>query len=718
MVWGARLGFAALVGAVVAAWLWARPVPARWVGLFDSRVAREIDVRGGVRAEVEPVDQLAAVRAMAQPGEDVHAEGARVVVDQPGGTDAEALARRFAPPARLGLHAVSQDREFVHFAKPAGIPVDEETWYTEVDRSVPIVVAASRAELEGFVARLPAPPSGLSWGFEHERSRWKAMLLEDAFIDERHIANAELMWDPGTNRPEVRVTFDDAGREIFARESARRVGRKVAIVVDGQVTSSPVIQSAITGGKATITMGGSDPRKAQTEAAALVEALRARGKSTGVRLLSAAIVPPIATSSTLTTARLAAGAVAGLLALLLLIAARVLPIELAPRAPAGRPRPWARLAVTVAAVPVVYGLSLVWAPINVEALKDLLPSTTSRAELISFSVISIGLVPFITAFVLVELVAFLVPPWNRMRLADRAPLARAVSVLGVLLAMMQAYFIAVWMQHLGTAFGGTPVLDPGGVPRLLFILSLTTGSVTLMVLAHLVSRHGLGNGVLVVLGALLLTHVIHGDLPAATPDTLAAVLLLALAAAATAGILALRAGALRLPACGIIPLGATGAALTLLQMVALVAPSVGTRDPMLQQLLAPAAGMAGLGHIALVAGLAVPVTLLIAPARDALRPAVLLPSIAYVAGLAAIFVALQSFTHLPFGAASWALLVATVVDLAGEWRAGKTETVEVTHDLAAADAHAGAYLRGARPRTLLQVFGPFVPIEVRRPVDS
>lgn len=54
-------------------------------------------------------------------------------------------------------------------------------------------------------------------------------------------------------RPYVALNFDSEGAKIFGRVTSANVGRELAIVLDGELYSAPVIQDAITGGNAQIT---------------------------------------------------------------------------------------------------------------------------------------------------------------------------------------------------------------------------------------------------------------------------------------------------------------------------------------------------------------------------------------------------------------------------------------------------------------------------------
>src|SRR5690606_38139150 len=58
----------------------------------------------------------------------------------------------------------------------------------------------------------------------------------------------------------VALTFTDSGGSTFERITAENIKRRFAIILDDRVESAPVIQDRIAGGRATITMGASDPQ--------------------------------------------------------------------------------------------------------------------------------------------------------------------------------------------------------------------------------------------------------------------------------------------------------------------------------------------------------------------------------------------------------------------------------------------------------------------------
>lgn len=74
----------------------------------------------------------------------------------------------------------------------------------------------------------------------------------------RYLKNAQLQFSSGNGsaaagRPVVVLNFNDEGAKLFEKITRENVGRQLAIFLDGEVISSPVIQEAIPGGTATIT---------------------------------------------------------------------------------------------------------------------------------------------------------------------------------------------------------------------------------------------------------------------------------------------------------------------------------------------------------------------------------------------------------------------------------------------------------------------------------
>lgn len=108
-----------------------------------------------------------------------------------------------------------------------------------------------------------------------KRSFWRTYYLDKTVqLTGTSIQDAMPSYDPNTNRPIVLLDFNRFGSRVFGDLTAKIVGMKLATILDRKVKSAPQINSAIRGGRASITMGGSDPRRQEAERDELVNVLK------------------------------------------------------------------------------------------------------------------------------------------------------------------------------------------------------------------------------------------------------------------------------------------------------------------------------------------------------------------------------------------------------------------------------------------------------------
>jgi preprotein translocase subunit SecD len=124
----------------------------------------------------------------------------------------------------------------------------------------------------------------------------------------RFLKKATLEFNQTTYEPVVGLVFDDEGSKLFEDMTTNNVGKTIAIYLDGQVLSAPVVNQAISGGMATIT-GNFTP----TEAKTLVGRLNSGALPIPVELLSTQTIGP-----TLGQEAVQKGLYAGILAFLLI----------------------------------------------------------------------------------------------------------------------------------------------------------------------------------------------------------------------------------------------------------------------------------------------------------------------------------------------------------------------------------------------------------------
>lgn len=180
----------------------------------------------------------------------------------------------------------------------------------------------------------------------------------------RYLKNAQLQFASGNgtaaaSAPTVVINFNDEGTKLFAKLTGENVGRVLAIFLDGQPISTPVIQEAIPGGAATIT-GQFTP----TQARDLVNSLNFGALPVPISLISSNTVGP-----TLGGQAFHAGLLAGVIGFLLVALFMIL---------------WYRLAGVVASVALVIYVLLTLLVIKV------IPITLTASGIAGF-ILSIGL---------------------------------------------------------------------------------------------------------------------------------------------------------------------------------------------------------------------------------------------------------------------------------------------------------------------------------------
>lgn len=69
----------------------------------------------------------------------------------------------------------------------------------------------------------------------------------------RDLQKAAVVFDQTSGRPQVQIQFTPEGTKLFGQITRRNIGKPVAIVLDNQIISAPVVQTEIANGTAVIT---------------------------------------------------------------------------------------------------------------------------------------------------------------------------------------------------------------------------------------------------------------------------------------------------------------------------------------------------------------------------------------------------------------------------------------------------------------------------------
>ncbi len=131
-------------------------------------------------------------------------------------------------------------------------------------------------------------------------------------------------------------------------------------------------------------------------------------------------------------------------------------------------------------------------------------NTFSGGSLERMSLIALGVMPYITASIVVQMAGSLSPRLAALKKegeAGRKKLNQYTRYGTVGLTAIQGYFIALGLEGYGAQSGLQAVVDPGMLFRLTAVVSLIGGTMFLMWLGEQVTSRGIGNGVSLIIMA-------------------------------------------------------------------------------------------------------------------------------------------------------------------------------------------------------------------------
>ena len=137
----------------------------------------------------------------------------------------------------------------------------------------------------------------------------------------------------------------------------------------------------------------------------------------------------------------------------------------------------------------------------------------SGGGLSRISVFALGITPYVTASIIVQLLGAVVPSLTKLRQdgeVGEARIAQYTRYLTTALAAIQSVGY-VFLFHSTETPGATPVFERFDAPHVfLVVVSLTTGTVLLMWIGELISNRGMGNGTSLLIMAGILAGLPTG----------------------------------------------------------------------------------------------------------------------------------------------------------------------------------------------------------------
>jgi preprotein translocase subunit SecY len=133
----------------------------------------------------------------------------------------------------------------------------------------------------------------------------------------------------------------------------------------------------------------------------------------------------------------------------------------------------------------------------------------SGGALERLSIIALGIMPYISASIIMQLLSFIDPKLKQLRKegeAGRRKITQYTRYGTVILATFQAIGVSIALES--QQAGGTGVvMDPGFGFRLTAVTSLVTGTMFLMWLGEQITQRGIGNGISLIIFAGIVAEI-------------------------------------------------------------------------------------------------------------------------------------------------------------------------------------------------------------------
>ncbi|MGH7830563.1 MAG: preprotein translocase subunit SecY, partial [Candidatus Binatia bacterium] len=134
----------------------------------------------------------------------------------------------------------------------------------------------------------------------------------------------------------------------------------------------------------------------------------------------------------------------------------------------------------------------------------------SGGALEQFSIFTLGIMPYISVSIILQLLTMVFPYLERLSKegeAGRRKITQYTRYGTVVLALVQGLLISFGLEASQAAEGAPVVLEPGWRFRLMAAISLTAGTAFIMWLGEQITERGIGNGISLIIFAGIVTRI-------------------------------------------------------------------------------------------------------------------------------------------------------------------------------------------------------------------
>lgn len=134
----------------------------------------------------------------------------------------------------------------------------------------------------------------------------------------------------------------------------------------------------------------------------------------------------------------------------------------------------------------------------------------SGGALERFSIFALGIMPYISASIIFQLLTVVVPTLERLSKEGeqgRRKITQYTRYSTVGLALLQGLFISIGLEQIQAPGGSSVVFDPGWGFRLMTMVTLAAGTAFIMWLGEQITERGVGNGISLVIFAGIVASI-------------------------------------------------------------------------------------------------------------------------------------------------------------------------------------------------------------------
>ena len=128
----------------------------------------------------------------------------------------------------------------------------------------------------------------------------------------------------------------------------------------------------------------------------------------------------------------------------------------------------------------------------------------SGGALSQLSVFALGIMPYISASIIFQLLTVVIPYLEKLSKegeAGRKKITQYTRYATVVLSIIQGFGISVSLERMAGPGGESVVMDPGWAFRFMTIITLTAGTAFIMWLGEQITERGIGNGISLIIFA-------------------------------------------------------------------------------------------------------------------------------------------------------------------------------------------------------------------------